>query len=313
MNFIGILMYLINNKKYDLNLIIVFELLMEERSVTRAAERACLSQSAMSHALARLREMLQDPVLVRGKNGMEPTERALALRGPIGKTLIELDEVLTPPKAFDPATDARCFSLLATDYAETVLVNSIIEQLAEKGPHIRLAFRKISPENMVAFESGEIDFFIGRAPKKKVYLEDTTLFDDHYCTVVRKDHPGLGKRLTQKQYLGMQHVVLSPTEESTDIVDKLLAKKGLRRTIAISTPYITNLLSMVKNSDMIATIPRRIPVGYTDSHRLKIYKPPIDIPGFGVCLSWHEKRRYDGGHHWLRNLIQTVATDLASA
>ncbi len=303
----------INNYKRDLNLLVVFEILMEERSVSRAAERACLSQSAMSHALSRLREMLQDPVLVRGKKGMEPTERALALRGPIDKALTELEESLTPPETFDPTTDTRCFSLLATDYAETVLISPIIEQLAEKGPHIRLAFKKISPENMAAFESGELDFFIGRAPKKKIYLEDVALFDDQYCTVVRKDHPQLRNRLTLKQYLGMQHVVLSPSEEGTSIVDQVLDKSGLRRTIAISTPYITNLLSMVENSDMIATIPRRVPVGYADSRRLKICNPPIDVPEFSVCLAWHEKRRYDGGHHWLKELIQTVAADIASA
>ncbi len=138
----------IDIKKQGLNLRLMFELLMQERNVSRAAERANITQSAMSYCLSRLREMLQDPILVRGSNGMEAIERALSLREPIRKVLIEVEQILTPAKPFDPFTDKRSFSVILTDYTELLLSRPLLLRLENQAPNIQLSFRKVSPENI---------------------------------------------------------------------------------------------------------------------------------------------------------------------
>ena len=303
-------MNIVNIKKQDLNLLLMFELLMQERNVSRAAERANITQPAMSHCLSRLREMFQDPVLVRGSSGMEATERALALREPIRKVLIEVEQILTPAKPFDPLTDSRSFSLILTDYTELLLSRPLLLRLENQAPHIQLSFRKVSPENIAALEAGEMDFFIGRAAKKKQYLEDCHLFSDHYCTIAQNNHPQVRKNLTKNLFLKMQHVVLSPGENGKDVVDRVLEKNDLQRIRTITTPYITNLISTVENSKLIATIPRRIVDNHPGIQNFQVHKPPIEIPGFSVHLSWHERSRYDSAHQWMKNLIISVAADL---
>ena len=303
-------MNIVNIKKHDLNLLLMFELLMQECNVSRAAERANITQSAMSHCLSRLREMLQDPVLVRANKGMKATERALALREPIRKILLELEQTLTPAKVFDPLTDCKSFSLIVTDYTELLLIRPLLLCLENQAANIQLSFRKVTPANMAAFEAGEIDFFIGRAPKKKLYLEDCYLFSDHYCSIVRNNHPQLRKKLTKHLFLKMQHVVLSPDEDGKDIVDRMLGKNGLQRMRSITTPYISSLISMVESSKLIATIPRRIVDHHPGEQHFRVYRTPIEVPDFSVHLCWHERSRYDSGHQWMKNLIVTVAADL---
>lgn len=304
-------MHIIDLRRIDLNLLILFEILMEERNVSRAADRAALSQSAMSHALARLREMLEDPVLVRTKNGMEPTDRAKQLRGPVIKALTELGDSLLIQEHFDPLSDDRCFTLVATDYVESLLMPPLLRRLSEEGPHIHLAIKKINPANMVALEDGSFDFFIGRAPKRKNYLNSVHLFDDSYCTIASFNHPGIRKKMTLKRFLSCAHVVLSPGEESQSIVDQVLAKQQLKRKISCSTPYVGSIASLVSQSSMIATIPRRMMIGLDTSASLKQWQPPIKLPPFSIHLSWHERKHYDNGHRWLKGVIIDVATELS--
>lgn len=303
-------MHMINLRKLDLNLLVLFEILMEERSVSRAAERAALSQSAMSHALGRLRDMLQDPILVRTKRGMEPTERARQLREPIAKALTELEINLLARKVFDPLTSERCFTLLATDYVEALLIKPLLRRLGEQGPYIQLAIKKVTPENINSLEDGDLDFFIGRAPKRKSYLDTVHLFDDSYCSIVCSRHPSIKKTLSMKKYLSCPHLVMSPGEEAQNIVDQLLAKQQLKRQIAYTSPYVGSLASLVSDSNMIATLPARMVKGLEAAPLFKLFPPPVEVPAISVHLSWHEKKHYDQGHQWLKDIIVETVADL---
>jgi len=305
-------MNMTNLRKLDLNLLVLFEILMEERNVSRAADRAALSQSAMSKALARLREMLHDPILVRSKNGMEPTERARQLRGPIGKALVDLEDSLLAPEPFDPLSSERCFSLLATDYVESLLMPHLLQRLSEEGTHIQLAIKKITPANMISMEDGGLDFFIGKRPKHKNYLENVHLFDDDNCCVVCREHPAIKEGLSLKHFLDFPHLLLSPPEESRDIVDHLLDKQQLKRQVSYISPYITSISSLVRHSTMIATVPARMVKDEVDLGLVKQFAPPFEVPGVSVYLSWHEKKQYDLGHLWLKKVIVEAAAELSS-
>ena len=229
--------------RIDLNLLVAFDVLMAEQSVTRAARRLGLSQPATSSALGRLRRLLGDPVLVRASTRMVPTPRALELIGPVRQILNQVEVALSAPPPFDPASTRRRFRIASNDYVEAVLLPDLVREVARAAPGVDLEvlqFGASYPEE--SLRTGKLDLAIGFSHNIPAGLHSHILFKDRFVCAVRADHPDVGKRLTLPQYTRLPHVLVSQTGSVTGIVDSALAVHGLERRVAVTVPPVGTTL-----------------------------------------------------------------------
>ncbi|MDO8845922.1 LysR family transcriptional regulator [Methylicorpusculum sp.] len=193
-----------NLRNFDLNLLLAFDVLMQERNVTRAAERMFVTQSAMSHTLHRLRQQLDDPLLVKTPSGMQPTDRALALVAPVSSLLLEMDRLLEPPQAFDPASSQRRFTIAATDYMEFLLLPELSRLIEQTAPGVNIHVKRTeSAFPMTPLENGSLDVVLGFASvlEPPAQLNCEHLFVDQMACVVRSDHPKIRQAPSLDDYL----------------------------------------------------------------------------------------------------------------
>ncbi|MEQ8454477.1 MAG: LysR family transcriptional regulator [Sandaracinaceae bacterium] len=307
----------------DLNLLVAFDTLARERSVTRAAERAGVTQSAMSHTLRRLRERFDDPLLVRGASGMTLTPRAEALVVPLRGALVGLARALEAPEAFDPAASTRELRVVAPDLFELLALPRLWARLSEAAPRARLAFQPPPRELSDALETGEVDVAI--APvllgeeatdlgvRTGPQLRRQTLFRDGFRCFVRADHPALSgrKRMTAARFAALDHLLVSPTGRGPGFVDGLLAAQGLERRVALRVPQHTTALSMVRQSDLVLTAPASLEAACEDG-RVRSVAPPFPLPEHAITLVWHPRFSDDPAHRWLREQVAAVARAIRS-
>lgn len=293
----------------DLNLLRIFQALAEERSVTRAAGRVGLSQPAFSHALARLRRMLGDPLFVRVPRGMAPTARALELEVEVRELLARAEQI-TRPAAFDPAACERTFRLATTDYFEHIALPEVAVELARAAPRATVAARPTTSRLPTReLERGTLDLavagFYGEPPAS-FYRQ--TLFDESFVCIVRKAHPVVRDRLTLAQYTRLSHLLISPGADLHGVVDQVLAARGKRRHVAIGTSSFLSAGRIVARSDLVLTAPRRIGLIYQESAPVRLVPPPIELPGIQVAQIWHARQHRDPAHVWLRRLIASACS-----
>ena len=297
----------------DLNLVLALDALLGERHVTRAAARLGVSQSAASHALARLRELLGDPLLVRGPRGaMQPTPRALALAPLVGRALADLAAALRPPEPFAPATARRTFHLGAGDYAELVLLPRLAARLAAAAPGIDLFIRAVPDDIPAAIAQGDLDAVIAPARRRDVAGPGTyqrLLFEETFVCAVRAGHPAIRSRLTLDRYCALDHLLIAPRGTSGGLVDDALAALGKQRRVALAVPHFLIVPHVVASTDLIVTIASRIAAAFRESHRLATLRPPAELglSGFPMHLIWHERSHADDAQRWLRDQIVAVA------
>ena len=249
-------------KNVDLNLLVSFDALIAERSVTRAAERQGVSQPAMSAALAKLRDLFKDPILLRASHGMVPTPRALELTEPIRKVLREIDVVLQAPHAFDPATSHRTFRLQGTDYVEAVLLPPLIERLRCTAPGINLHYRPPDPKQLADdLEHGDLDMGIGYIPKPGPQLRARLVFRDRFICIARRDHPSVQGEMTLSQFADLAHVQVLPRDSVmyATPLDDALSELNIVRRISLWEPSFLNVPYLVSASDLVTTIPEPDP------------------------------------------------------
>lgn len=267
----------------DLNLLVVFEALMEERHVGRAANRLSLSQSATSHALGRLRRLFDDPLFVRNPRGIEPTLRARDLAQPISEVLAQLRQVLSPSGAFDPAKLRRTFTVAAHDYAMLVLMPSLMTDLRQHAPGVNLRCVSIHPAEVIdKLDRGKLDFalggFVGIGAER---VRRRTLISDRFVGVARRDHPRLNDgHMSLEDLLDLPHAVVSPGGEPGSDIDGALTALGLQRRIAITTPSFLALPFIVEKSDIIGVLPERLARRIADSTSLTLFDLPIEVEPF---------------------------------
>lgn len=294
--------------RYDLNLLPVFLALMEERSVTRAAERLGMTQPALSNALGRLRDMLQDPLFIRERYGMQPTEKAEALAPGIAAAVASLDELVLGQQGFDPAQAERLFTLAPNSYVEFVLVPGIVARLRERAPGIRL---RLVPFGADLAETGVISgataMVLGRITDPPDNLVVQPVMEDGLACVVRADHPQVRKRISPKQYEQLKHVNVLPPGRLRAGLFQALQRHGLRREVAISVTHFLAIPEIVAATDYCATLPRLICRHLARDARLKILAAPVDLGTFPVEMAWHVRYRHDPAHQWLRDLVIEVA------
>jgi DNA-binding transcriptional LysR family regulator len=307
--------------RIDLNLLVALDALTRERSVTKAAERAGVTQSAMSHTLRRLRELFDDPLLVRGRGGMVLTPRAEALAVPLRSGLVSLARTLAEPQSFEPEHASRTFRIVSPDLFDALVLPTLLQQLTHQAPSIDLAVVPTPKRLADSLETGDIDLAIypvlldphpfDLGTQVDAELQTRTLFRDSFQCFVRNDHPALtgGRRLTLKAYTRLNHILVSPGGEGPGVVDRILHARGLQRRVALRVPHFATALEVIAQSDLVLTAPSSLSKCSTAS-TLASHPAPFDIPEHAITMIWHPRFTEDPPHRWLRQLMVDVTHEV---
>lgn len=296
-------------RNIDLNLLVALDALLAERSVSRAAVRLHLSQPAASALLARLRELFGDPLLLRSARGMLPTPRALELLGPVRQVLDEIEAIVQPRAAFDPASASLMFTLSASDYVEYALLPKLVDYLEHKAPGVRLEVRSLDLQLVaMQMESGEVDLCITGLQNAAPGLHLRPLYTERLVSVVRRDHPGVGARLTLDKFCSLGHIQVSVRGSGFSTrIDAALAALGRKRHARLAVPHFLLVPEIVARSDMISALPERLARGY--AKQLRILEPPVELEKFTVGEMWHERNERDPAQQWLRDVLVELAQE----
>ncbi|MDM0078657.1 LysR family transcriptional regulator [Variovorax sp. J2P1-59] len=298
--------------RYDLNLLPIFVALLEERSVTRAADRLGMTQSALSNALTRLRTVLQDPLFIRERYGMRPTPKAEALAPALTSALAALDTVVLGQQAFDPSRADQLITIAPNSYVEFVFVPALTARLRAQAPGIRLRTLPFGVDiAATGVSSGTTAMVLGRITDAPDNLVVQHIADDGLACVVRADHPKVGKKITKAQYERMKHVNLLPAGGRLRAgLFQALERGGLKRDVAVTVTHFMSIPEIVAATDYCATLPKLICRRLADDARLKVLPAPVDLGTFPMQMAWHVRYRHDPAHVWLRNLVAEVAASL---
>ena len=304
-------------RRLDLNLLVAFDALMQERNVSRAAEVCFLSQPAMSNALGRLREMLDDPILVRTSKGMSPSPRAREMEGPLRSLLAQLEHQLRPPALFDPATTERQFKIALTDYGENLILPKLSERFWRYAPHASLDISRLSQElPETALERGEVDLLIGvqeYTPSAKRLCSRPWIKDRLVCLSSQAGKQQ--KSISLKEFLARRHIYPSPLGVKTNIVDLWLAEQGASRSIAVTTHSYMVAARLAAETDYLLSLPGQIAQQLMQIFPLQLLKPPKGFPGFQLNLIWHPLYENDPALRWLllqMDELEDSLTDIES-
>jgi DNA-binding transcriptional LysR family regulator len=305
------LMHEIDLTRIDLNLLVVFQALMDERHVGRAASRLCLSQSAASHALGRLRHLLGDVLFVRHPRGIEPTIRARALAEPIAEVLVRVRSIVAPEAPFDPATLRKSFRIAAHDFAVLTLLVPLIAELGNRAPFVELRTFPTNPDTVVAMlDRGELDFAIGSYPGvASQRVQRVPLFTDSFVGIVRRGHPRLRRgRMALEDFAGLPHALVAPGGGSHGPVDDVLASLGLHRRVAITINHFLALPFLVETSDMIGVMPERVAAKLGGTVALEFFPLPVSVAPFTIYMLTLAQLSGQPDLVWMKSLLEEVAS-----
>lgn len=292
---------------HDLNLLPVFLTLMEERNVSRSAERLGVTQPTLSNALARLRTMLNDELFVRGRHGVEPTPVAIELAPLIERGLATLEGAIIGQQDFDPAKAERLFTIALTGYVEHALAPEIIARMCKEAPGIKLRFRPYGNDLAeTGVVTGNTAMVLGRIIDPPGNLVVQHLMDESLACVVRADHPEIGDTISREQFERMKHVNVVPSGRLRAGVFTALHREGLTRDVAVSVTSFSVVPDIILAGDYCGTLPRLICQRIEHDKRLKILPTPVDLQAFPVEMAWHARYRPDPAHRWLRSLVSDV-------
>lgn len=298
-----------NISAIDLNLLLVFEALLAERSVTRAAGRLGLSQPAVSNALARLRTLLADPLLVRAGTGMEPTVRALELSGPIQQALDGIRRALSPAASFEPERSAFTFRLRCADNLELSLLPRLLASSKQRAPRVDFVVDRVGHTTEEDLRTGRIDLYLGSWFNVPSSLQQHLLRQESFACIARKGHPSIKTRLSLKAYAREGHVLVDAGDRPGNVLDTVLADQGLGRRVVLRTPHFLVAPLVVAHTDLIATLPRSLAQTYAQFLPLNVFPPPLDAPGYPVQMVWHPRTSEQAPHRWLRRTIMELSGD----
>ncbi len=304
-----------NIRDIDLNLLILFDAIYTDKNISRAANRLNMSQSALSNGLARMRNLLNDPLFVRTGNGMIPTEKAANFAAPIQQALQLIQAGFQQREEFDYQNENRTFHLAMDDYSEMIVLPPLMALLQTTAPKVKLRIVRTVKENMRSlFISGQLDLgvdFIIPDPKLLYYEE---ILQDSFVSIMSNRHKELGQkqRISLKAFLSFPHVTQIPRVKSGLLwIDEELAKQGMERTIALQVPNLMSIPPIIANSDIyIHTPPARLAMLYQNSHDIRLFKTPIPAPTIKLYQFWHAVKSRDQGVVWLRQLIRNIAEEL---
>jgi DNA-binding transcriptional LysR family regulator len=294
----------------DLNLLVVLDVLLAERSVTRAAARLGLSQPGVSNALARLRAALGDPLLVPTSRGMTPTPRAKGLESALRDAIDRLGGILGGASDFVPETSRRTFVLAATDYVQFVLLRHLAERVHAQAPSVVLRVVPTRAAPWQELEAGIVDLTITGIRSAPRGLHRRALFRDRVVCVVRDEHPILARPWSLARYLSLGHIEALPHGGEGGLADEVLGKLGHTRHLAVTVPQFLIAPHLVPHGDYCFTLADRIARPMAALLGLRVLPLPFDVPRITIWQYWHERVHNDEAHRWLRRLVADVADAL---
>ncbi|MBX3269246.1 MAG: LysR family transcriptional regulator [Sandaracinaceae bacterium] len=295
----------------DLAQLVTLDALLTEESVSGAARRLGLSTPAVSHALARLRERFDDPLLVRAGRTMVLTPRALALRPAVRDAVTVAARVFTRPEPFDPARLSRTFALSATDYVLVVVGPALEARVRAGAPGLDLRFVPNAVDDAERLRRGETDLAVGIYGELPPELRTRVLLTDRLVCVVREGHPRVGRRLGLDAFVRLDHVQVAPRGQPGGYLDDALAERGLARRVVRAVPYFQVALAMVAASDDVLTVSERIARALAPGLGLRIVEPPLPLAPFALSMVWHPRFDADAAHAWLRERLVDAASEVA--
>jgi len=300
-------------RSLDLNLLVVFDAIYRERSVTRAAARVGLSQPATSNALARLRGYLKDELFLRGRDGLRPTPRAVELAPRLHALLVDLEHVLEIQE-FVPETAQRTVRIAAVDYFSVVIMPTLARILKREAPGIRVQIGPSVGRSLEALDQGEIDFACGAFDDLPDRFGSARLIEERYSCLLRKEHPLAKKKLTKRRYANADHILMSPIGGSRGFVDRELAEAGLRRRVSLVVNHFAAAPPIVAANDLILTAPT-ILLNLLRTSRHVVVDCPVDTPvDFRFHeLVWHDKLSRHPGQIWLREAIIRAGREVSES
>lgn len=293
----------------DLNLLVALDALLDERSVTAAAERLHTSAPAMSRTLARLRRVLDDPVLVRAGRGMVPTPRALAMQAQVHELVEQARQLFRTPERPDPAALERTFTLQIGDLVFSGLASRLLRRLRGQAPGVTLRFAAESHEDTHSLRDGAVDLELGRVSGADPEIRVEPLAEEHLAGALRAEHPLAAQRMTLRRFAAAEHVVASRRGRLTGPVDDLLAERGLSRRIAACAPNPVGALFLARDTDLVATAPARLGRYAAEVLGLRTFAIPLELPTVDISMAWHPRHDADGAHRWLRQHVREAVRE----
>ncbi len=295
----------------DLNALVALDMMLTERSVTAAAKRLGVTQSAMSHTLKRLRDTLGDPLFVSARSGLVPTARAIELSGPLRRALVDLGAAVSVGAPFDPRASTKKFVLATADYGELVAVPRLLAAVRAEAPGVRIEVQRLGGDGVARLEAGTVDVIAGLPIPPVANLRRTALTNDRFVVLARRGHPGIRRALTLKSYVALPHLLIAPAGAPGGIVDDWLAKRGLERQVVLRVPQFASAPFVVASSDLLLTAPEGLAIWARPFLDLVELAPPMAIPPIRSYATWHERSQDDPAQRWFRaNVVRAASRDV---
>ena len=297
-----------NLQNEDLNLLIVFEAMLETRSVSKASDRLGMSQPSMSHVLGKMRKSFDDPMFIRVKNEMQPTPRALAIALPVKQVLELARSEIFQRHAFQPAVSAQIFTLCMTDVAETSYLPHIINAVRLQAPNTRL--RTVSPiaEKLEeGLESGGVDLAIGYFPdlRNAGVFQQRLVRSSGFVCIAAQANPHIGPEgMTLASFARAPHVAVRTEGRSQEVIEQAMKNLGITRQVFLTVPHFLGLMSIIPQTDLIAMIPLDLAPAFEGQEGIHIHPLPFQTPQVEVIQIWHKRYHKDSANQWLRGVVR---------
>ena len=294
----------------DLNLLVVFNQLLVERRVSRVADNLGLSQPAVSNALARVRKLTGDALFLRTTKGMEPTPFALQLAEPITVALGMIHSAVNQRTSFDPLKARHAFTIGMTDIGEIYFLPALMEELARVAPGVTMNTVRNNAVNLRdEMESGHVNLALGLLPQLKAGFFQRRLFKQRYVCMFRKGHQLDKRRMSLSEFSAAEHVVVVSEGTGHGKVDELLERSGVARKVRLTVPHFVAVGHLLRQSDLVSTVPERLAVALSGPFELAYVKHPATLPEIAINMFWHAKYNKDPANEWLRDLVFRVHSD----
>jgi DNA-binding transcriptional LysR family regulator len=307
--------------RVDLNLLVYLDALLKERNVTKAAHQLGLSQPAMSNGLRRLREVFEDPLLIRTSDGMTPTERAQELQPTIREVLATIDKAVQPKTEFDAMTSDRVFRIMASDYAEPTLIPPLVERLRKEAPGISLDIMTPSDVDFYDVEQGKVDMVINRFDSMPQSFHQKNLWGDRFVCLFSRNNPIIDN-FNLETYLQAHHIWVNKTGMGAGVginpkdvqrrgwVDNALFEIGKTRNIRVYTRHYQAAMQLASQQDLIVTIPYKATLLPVPTEEFVVMEAPFSIPEMTLSMAWSPLLQHNPAHRWMRGLITEIAHDI---
>ncbi len=299
-------MHKVDLRQLDLNLLKVFDALLEERSVTGAGMRLKLAQSSVSHALRRLRTSLGDPLFIRNARGVQPTAVALRLGPSVSRVLIALQAAIDNSKLFDPSTSRQVFNLATTDVVALMHLPHLVAHLKATAPNASIVVHQLPHDAYRgALEAGEVDLALGQLPARHHGLSHQYLFDEHFMCVMHATNPPR-RNLTLAKYMKAEHLVIGSPATCESLIEKALGARASRRRVALRVPHYLVVPFALAETDLIATLPKTLSTAFARLGAVAELPVPFAMPPVRNHQIWHKRSSHDPACQWLRRVIEKL-------